>query len=427
MGTGISILAVIFLLALSAFFSISETAMTAASRARLTSWEKEGNKLAALVNRLRERKDRVIGTLLLGNNLINILASALATSVLIRLFGDAGVFYATAVMTILVLIFAEVLPKTYALQHPDKVAVVLAPAVQLFVWMFAPLVGLTGWIVQWALRLFGAEASAAAAGGHIEALRGMIELHRGPEEEVRQQRAMLRSVLDLADVDVGQIMLHRKNVTMIDASGPVTKIIEDVLRSPYTRLPVYRENPDNITGILHVKSLLRQLQEQEGRVGSIDIETLASEPWFIPESTTLFDQLQAFRARCEHFAVVVDEYGTFMGIVTLEDILEEIVGEIDDELDVTVTGVRKQSGGAYLVDGKVTIRDLNRAFEWNLPDDKDFATVAGLVIHEAKTIPEVGLNFTFYGFRFDIMRRVRNQITLIRVTPPEKRIHAEAA
>lgn len=259
-----------------------------------------------------------------------------------------------------------------------------------------------------------------STGNHVDVLRGVIDLHEGSDREIHDQRAMLRSVLDLADVEIGEIMVHRGNVAMLDATEPADKLIDDVLRSPYTRLPVYDAVADDILGVLHAKVLLRELRANNGAHENIDVAALASDPWYVPDTTTLYDQLQAFRSRREHFALVIDEYGTFKGIVTLEDILEEIVGEIDDEHDVAVSGVRKQAGGGLLVDGTVTIRDLNREFDWNLPDE-DYATLAGLILYEAKTVPEAGQSFTFYDFRFDIMKRQRNQLTLIRMTPPMKK------
>ena len=183
------------------------------------------------------------------------------------------------------------------------------------------------------------------------------------------------------------------------------------------RLPLWRDDPDNIIGVLHAKALLRRMWEQDFNLDALDINELINSPWFIPEQTPLLDQLEAFRARREHFALVVDEYGSFLGIVTLEDILEEIVGEIDDEHDDQVKGVTAEADGGYLVDGRVTIRDLNREFEWALPDE-EAATLAGLVLHEARRIPDVGQCFKFHGFRFDIVQRQRHQITEIRITPP---------
>ncbi|MCB9991671.1 MAG: HlyC/CorC family transporter [Rhodospirillales bacterium] len=422
----LSVIAIFVLLILSAFFSGSETALTAASKARLHSLAKAGNKRAVLVNKIREKKERMIGALLLGNNLVNILASALATSVLIKVFGEAGVVYATLVMTLLVLIFAEVLPKTYALHFADKMAMFIAPVIHAVTIVLAPVVEMITALVRFVLRLAGVDISMVSAGSHAELLRGVIEMHTGPEEETNEQRAMLRSILDLADVEVCEVMTHRKNVTMIDAAQPVEKIIEELLDSPYTRVPLYRDNQDNIVGIIHVKSMVKEIQAQDGKTDKIDPVALATEPWYIPEATTLFDQLQVFRQRREHFAIVVDEYGSFMGVVTLEDIIEEIVGEIEDEMDEIVAGVRKQPNGTYLVDGDVTIRDLNREFEWDLPDNH-YSTVAGLILHEAEMIPEAGQSFNFFGLRFDIVKRQRNQITLVRITPKKKKPAEEAA
>jgi Mg2+/Co2+ transporter CorB len=418
----LSITAILVLLGMSAFFSGSETALTAASKVRMHSKAKEGDKRAALVNKIRERKDRMIGALL-GNNLVNILASALATSVLIKIFGQAGVIYATAAMTVTVVIFSEVLPKTYALHDADGVAMKIAPVVYLVIKIFAPITELVAQIVRWVLKLFGVDISMVSAGSHMELLRGAIELHQGPEEETIQQRAMLRSILDLADVSVGEIMTHRRNVTMIDASQSPDKIITEVLESPYTRIPLWKDNPDNIIGVIHTKALLKEMQALGGKTSAIDVESIAAEPWFVPDTTTLYDQLQAFRQRREHFALVIDEYGSLMGVVTLEDILEEIVGDIDDEHDKTVAGVRRQANGTFLIDGTVTIRDLNREYEWNLPDE-DYSTLAGLILHESQMVPDAGQSFYFYGFRFDVVRRQRNQLTLIRVTPPAKKATA---
>jgi Mg2+/Co2+ transporter CorB len=413
-----SFLGILFLVALSAFFSGSETAFTAASAVRLLAKEKEGDKRAALVNRLRAKKDRLLGALLLGNNLVNNLSPALATAILMQIFGEAGVFYAAIIMTVLVLIFAEVLPKTYALHNASGMAMAVAPFIRWVVIIFAPISEAVTWIVRNCLKLFGIDISRVGKGSHLELLRGVIEMHHGQEEAIQEQRAMLRSILDLADVDVQDIMIHRQNVTMIDGATPMTDIVQQVLDSPYTRLPIWQDDPENIIGVLHVKLLLRALNKVEGNAENLNLKDIILEPWFIPETTDLYEQLQAFRERKEHFAIVVDEYGAFMGIVTLEDILEEIVGEIDDEHDQNVRGVRKVGSGRYLINGAVTIRDLNREFEWGLPDE-DYATIAGLILHEAEVLPKAGQSFMFHGFRFDIISRKGNQITKIRLSVPE--------
>ncbi len=410
--------AILFLLILSGFFSGSETAFTAASRGRLHRFEQQGSRRAATVNRLRAQPERLIGAILLGNNLVNILASALATSLLIGIVGAAGVVYATIAMTLLVLVFGEVLPKSYAIHNADRMALALAPFLRPIVFLLAPITRTVQVIVRATLGLFGVRIGGAFdTPPSEEELRGTIDLHALDEEAERDERAMLHSVLDLADVEVGEIMIHRKDVVTVDADDPPSAIIDQVLASPYTRIPLWRESPDNVVGVLHAKALLREERWQGGEREKVDTLAISTPPWFVPESTSLLDQLHAFRRRREHFALVVDEYGSLMGIVTLEDILEEIVGEIADEHDIAVSGVRSMADESFIARGDVTIRDLNRQFDWHLPDDRA-ATVAGLVMHEARRIPEAGQHFDFYGFRFEILRRARNQITSIRITPP---------
>ncbi|MCA8907149.1 MAG: HlyC/CorC family transporter [Rhodospirillaceae bacterium] len=410
-------LAILLLLALSAFFSGSETALTAASHARMHQLAQDGDARAKMVNRLRENKEHLIGAILLGNNLVNILATAMATAVLTTLVGEAAVPLATVIMTLLVLIFAEVLPKTYAIQHADPMARGIAPVLRMVIAALFPIVKAITFLVRMLLRLFGAGRSAISMGDYVDELRGAIELHRGPEQDVAVERAMLRSILELGEVEVAEIMTHRRNVLAVDVDQPVSEIIATVVDSPYTRVPLFESDADNVIGVLHAKDLLRAVRRHDGDLTQAAITELAAKPWFIPDTTSLIDQLQAFRTRREHFALVVDEYGSLQGVVTLEDILEEIVGEIADEHDLPVAGVRPQPNGSLLIDGTVTIRDLNRRFEWRLPDDSA-STIAGLVLYEAQRIPEVGQVFTFHGFRFEILRRQRNQITLLRLTPP---------
>lgn len=417
-------LAVLVLITLSGFFSSSETALTAVSRARMHSLEKEGDKRAKTVNLLLESKDRLIGALLLGNNLVNILASAIATAFFINLVGESGVVYATLIMTLIVLIFAEVLPKTYALNNSDKLALAIAPIIRVVVFVFSPVTALISHIVYFTMKICGVRAEEGNLASLAEQeLRGAIDLaHENEGEDIRtrestEKRAMLRSILDLVDVEVEDVMTHRRHVVSINADEAIETIVDQVLNSPYTRLPVWQDDNDNIIGVIHAKVLLKEMRAVSGKIDDLDIKTIVLEPWFIPETTSLFDQLQAFRERKEHFAVVVDEYGSFQGIATLEDILEEIVGEIDDEHDLAVAGVKAQGDGTYLVDGTVTIRDLNREFDWELPDE-DYVTVAGLILHESQMVPDAGQSFAFYGYRFKIMKRLRNQLTLISVKPP---------
>jgi Mg2+/Co2+ transporter CorB len=423
-GLGLTIASIAVLLALSGFFSGSETALTAASRARMNRLAEEKNKRAALVLKLTEDLERLIGALLLGNNLVNILASALATSVFVALFGNAGVVYATLVMTALVVIFAEVLPKTYAITNTDRFALAVAPMVRIVTLVFVPVTIAVRFIVRGTLGIFGVDVSETVnvLSPHDE-LRGAINLHLREGGVVKRDRDMLGGILDLQDLDVSDVMVHRKNIIMIDASASNEDIVAEVLAAPHTRLPLWLDEPENIVGVLHVKDLLRALASADWKSEAIDILHLATEPWFVPDATPVQSQLNAFLRRKSHFALVVDEYGVLMGLITLEDILEEIVGDISDEHDVEHARVRLQPDGSVIVSGAVPIRDLNRKLDWHLPDD-EATTVAGLVIHEARAIPEVGQAFTFHGFKFEILRRQRNQLAVLRVTPLRPKVQA---
>jgi Mg2+/Co2+ transporter CorB len=424
-GLGITLGAIIGLLIVSAYFSASETALTAASRARMHALEEDGSRRARIVNRLLLTRERLIGAILLSYNLANIAASALATSALLALFGDAGVAYATIVMTVLVVLFAEVLPKTYAIVNADRMALAVAPALRLVVALLAPVTAAMQFVARQTLRLFGISVSAdtEVLSAHEE-LRGAIELHHKEGGVVKLDRDMLGGVLDLRELTVSDIMVHRTNMDAIDADLPTEKIVDAALKSSHTRVPLWRGEREEIVGILHAKMLLRALREARGDVGKIDVMSLATPPWFVPDQTTLKDQLNAFLKRKSHFAIVVDEYGEVMGLVTLEDIIEEIVGDITDETDIAAALAKPQPDGSVIVDGSVPLRDLNRLMEWDLPEE-EATTVAGLVIHGAQTIPDMGQSFTFHGFRFEILRRQRNRITSLRVTPVDNARYAD--
>jgi magnesium and cobalt exporter, CNNM family len=413
------------LLAASAFFAASETALTGASRASMLRLSRQGNRDADVVSSLFEMRQRLIGALLLGNNIANIGASALATGIFTEWFGQVGVLYATGVMTVLVVIFAEVLPKTIAINAPDRVSLLVARPMRATVYILGPLLTVIEVVVRVLMRMIGIKVGAnQPILSPIEGLRGAVDLlhHEGKVE--KHDRDMFGGLLDLRELQVSDVMVHRTEMVMVNADLPSEELVREVLSTEYTRIPLWREKPENIIGVLHAKDLLRAILASDGDTSKIDVTAIALPPWFVPEMRPVSEQLKAFRRRKTHFALVVDEYGEVEGMVTLEDILEEIVGDISDEHDVVVAGVRAQPDGSVVVDGSVPIRDLNRAMDWRLPD-QEATTVAGLVIHEARSIPDRGQSFTFHGFRFRVLRRERNRITALRIVPVTRETEIE--
>jgi len=417
MPISLDVVVIMVSIAAAAFFAGAETALTAASRARMHALEMGGDKRAKLVNRLIGMRGRLISAMLLGGQLVTIGSSAIATSLLLDVFGDRGVWAATVIMTALIVVFGEVTPKTIAIAYPDRVSLFIAPAVLFFVTVFGPIVSAVETLVRGFLRLCGVSLTERDPGvtGHEELMGAVDILHREGGVE-REERDMFGGLLELAEIPVSDIMVHRTKMRLIDADLPPEELVREVIDSPYTRMPLWRGEPDNIVGLVHAKDLLRAYAAVGGDAKKLKVGELMHEPWFIPESTTLRDQLQAFLRRGTHSALVVDEYGVVQGLVTLEDIIEEIVGDIRDEHDEAVLGVRKQRDGSVVVEGSVTIRDLNRAMDWSLPDE-EAATVAGLVIHEARAIPEPRQTFSFHGFRFEVLRKQRNRIAALRVSP----------
>jgi Mg2+/Co2+ transporter CorB len=416
-------LAIVFVcLLLSAFFAASETALTASSRARMHRLEKHGSRRAAIVNRLRNARERLIGALLFGNNAVNIAASSIATGIMLDWWGDVGVIYSTVVMTIVIVVFAEVLPKTAAFNSPDRIALMVARPIYWTVRIFAPALVAVEALVRWLLRLIGMKVGQdqSMMSPHEE-LRGTVDLLHHEGGVAKQDRDMFGGLLDLRDLVVSDVMIHRTEMITVCADDPAEEIINAVLQSPVTRVPLWSGRPENIIGVLHAKDLLRAIQAaNDDLLSKLDVQAIARPPWFVPDIRPVSEQLKAFRRRRTPFALVVDEYGEVMGLVTLEDILEEIVGDITDEHDVAVPGVRPQPDGSVNADGGVPIRDLNRVMDWNLPDE-EATTIAGLVIHEARSIPEPGQTFTFHGFRFRVLRRDRNRIASLRITPLAKK------
>jgi len=410
----------ILILAISGLISAAETAMTAASRGRMHQLERDGDRAARRVNLLLTDRERMIGAILLSYNVLNIFASSLTTSVLSAMFPHGSVMgplIATGIMSVLVVVFAEILPKTLAIAHPDNVARILSIPTYWTVRIFGPIANGAQWIVRQTLRPFGVNLSMETdvLAAHEE-IRGAVEYHHSEGLVESGDRWMLGGVLDLAEMDVSEVMVHRMAIALIDVDLPPRELLAEVLESGHSRMPLYRDDAENIVGVLHAKDLLQALADADGKIDALKVADIMREPWFIPETTSLKDQLAAFLKRQNHFALVVDEYGALQGLVTLEDILEEIVGEIEDEHDVAVAGVKPGPDGWIEVEGAVTIRDLNRAMNWDLPDD-EAVTIAGLLIHEARRIPDTGQTFAFHRHQFRVIDRKGNQITRLQISP----------
>ena len=401
---------IFLLILLSGFFSSSETALTAVSEARIHELALQGNKRANTIEKILAKKEKMISTILIGNNLVNIVVSVYATSFAISFFGEFDLIFVTILLTIFLVIFAEVMPKTYAFNNADKLALAVAPVINFFIFILTPATFITEMLAK-----IVSKPKIKDEDAKTEELRGMIRLHAGNESRGKERSKMMSSMLDMDEVTIEAVMTHRGGVTMIDIAEEPEEAFKIIGESPYTRIPIYSGTPDNIIGILHAKELFRTLRRRNFKdIKNVKLSELMSQPYFAPETTLLLDQLEVFKTRREHFAVVVDEYGDFRGIVTLEDIIEEIVGEIDDETDIKVKGVKSQPDGSFIIDGSVTIRDLNRSLGWHLPD-QNANTIAGLVLYESKTIPEPGQEFRFHNIRFRILQKKANFISQLRL------------
>lgn len=409
----IPFISILGLILFSAFFSGSETGLMSVTEAKIHKLKMEGNKRAATVSKLLEDKERLIGSILLGNNIVNIGASALATSLAISLVGESGVIYATAIMTILVLVFAEVMPKTYAVRNAQGVALAVAPLFVLITKLLSPVTIAVQIFVSKVIALISDENMDTMTG--VEVLRGAVDMYHLEGNVSKEHKDMLSGVFDLQDITVEEVMIHRSDLNSISIDETNDKIISYIAESVHSRIPVWKGAPDQIIGFLYGKDIFRVVHNYKGDLEKLDLKKYIRTPWFVPESLTLKNQLKGFRERQEHIALVVDEYGSVTGMLTLEDILEEVVGEIDDEHDEpTDRRIKKMKDGTYNINGDITLRDLNRETEWALKDE-EATTLAGYIFAHAQTIPEVGEEFEIGEFKFKILERENNQLTKIKV------------
>ena len=410
----------VLLLICSFFFSGTETALTAVSAPLLHEQEKQGNKRAALLNRLRAKSDKLLGTLLFGNNIVNIATTALSTSIMISFFGEhLGVVLSTCVVSVVILVFSEILPKTYALSIPYTFSIKVTPILNICVHLFSPFVAALSWVSKCALHFLPRSTQTLDAEEKLKAeIRGTLDLDKGTA--LAQEQSMLKSVLDLDDVTVEDVMQHRSHIVSLNIATSPKDIFTFISQTPFSRIPLWKGRRDNIVGVLHVKAVLKMMTRAENERKKLNILDYCAKPWFILNTTNLMDQLHAFKKRREHFALVVNEYGDLQGLVTLEDVLEEIVGDISDENDKPEESIlqpTKTESGAWRVDGSTTIRDLTRHFKWELPDE-NATTIAGLVLYLAERIPKEGKTFMLGGFTFVVAGREGNRLTYIDILPP---------
>ena len=402
----------IILVILSGFLSGSETAITATSKARILYKKKKGSKRAGYVLELLNKKDNVISTLLLSNNLVNILASSLATAFFYDLFGVEGIFYATLIMTVVIVIFAEVLPKTYAINRPNRTALLISPIIYylnkiLFIFVF---------VINLIVRLIFRKNENDIKNNDLqseEELKGVIDLYKTSNPDYEQEKDMLQSILQLNDITVEEIFTHRKNIYSIDTSLNTNEIINKINNSRYTRIPFWKDNPENIIGLLNVRTLNIDLKNHN-ESKEIIFDKI-SNPWFIPETTNLLEQLVEFKKRKEHLAFVVDEFGELLGLITLEDIIEEIVGEIVDEIDVPENDFKLNNYGKMIINGEKNIRDLYKSFDLD-PPEIESSTIAGYILDMSKKIPSYGELFKDNFFTYKILSHSKKQISKVEIS-----------
>ncbi len=406
---------VLVLVGISAFFSWSETAVVSCSMAKIHRLSGEGDKRAKRVEKLMKYKESLMGTILLCNNVVNILSSAIATSLLINTFGEAGIVYATIIMTVLILVIGEIAPKTHALKNAERVALASASILWVLVKILNPITKTIQKFIDSTMKIFAGKKKKEKLISDLDEIRGTIELKHKEGSMFKYDKDMIGSILDLGEVEIGNIVIHRKNIESINVDQDIADIIKQAFEIGHTNIPLWKKDHDNIVAILNMKKVVKMLHHNVREIKNISLESVTSEPWFVPSTNTLRNQLFSFRKKKNKFAVVVDEYGVVLGIITLEDILEEIVGEINDDNRREVAKIIKVKNDFYKVPGEAPIRDVNRKLNWELPEDNEVSTIAGFVVDKIERIPEEEEEFTIDGFMFKILTKENNKIILLKV------------
>lgn len=406
-------LLVLFLLFVSGLISCFETAITAASRAKIHRRAMEGNKRAKILENLLKNRESVVSVMLLANNAVNIAASAVTTKVVIDVLGEEWLVLATAILTIMIIVFVEILPKTIAIKFTDKVAMFFAPVINVLFKIFSPIMLIIQKIVSLPLSFFDGEKRTKAS--ELEEIRDTVDLKAKEGSIFKYDKDLLGGVLDLSDTEISEIMVHRKDIESLDASLPIADIAKYAATATHTRIPLWRGNKENIVAILNVKKLLSALYFYKGDVEQFVLSSVTSSPWFVPASNSLRSQLFAFRKRRKHLAMVVDEYGSLSGLITLEDILEEIVGEIkEDEGGGAEINIIKTKSGAYKIAGKTLIRDINKKLDLDITESEDAYNLAAFIIGRLGRIPEEKESFSLDNNNFEIIKKSGHDLIWIK-------------
>lgn len=409
-STQMYVISVVGLTFFSALISCFETSITAASRAKIHRLT-HNIPQAKLVEKLLKNRERVVNTMLLANNISNIIASAITTNLLIELFGEIGVVYATFILTFLVVVFGEILPKNYAIKNPENIAIFFATTINFLFTIFAPLL----FFIQKISDLFLSNVkNKHHHKSDLEEIRETVDFKAKEGAIVQYDKSLLDGVLDLSDTEIGEIMVHRKDINSINIDLPIAEIIELATASIYTRLPLWKNNKDNVVAILNTRRLLNAAYYCRGNLRKINLLDQTSEAWFVPTSNSLRSQLVSFRKKKKRFALVVNEYGSLQGLITLEDILEEIVGEIKEQDDLNLNIVKIKSG-AYKITGRTLIRDINRQLAWDLEEGEDAYNLAAFIINILGRIPEEKESFAIEGYVIEVLKKRDQDLVLLRV------------
>lgn len=408
---------VLLLIVVSAFFSGSETAVTGISKAKIHQLSKSGDSKASILKKLYANLPHTITTILVANQMTNHVASTIITWITVDTLGESFVPLIATIFGFIIIVYAEIVPKMIAISNTNKYGMLVVGVLDKAVTVMHHVTNVLEFCAKKSLELFGFDINhnKKETGDDEEELKGAIDLHVTGQDE-KQEKLLLNNILELDNVEVSNVMVHRGKLFSIKASLTINEAKKIILNCPYTRIPVWKKNPENIIGILHTKTLLKKIASSDGAASNCTVESIATTPWFIPETTRLLNQLQAFKDRHEHFALVVDEYGDLQGVITLEDILEEIVGEIIDEYDVLDNAIKMQEDGSIITNGMVSVRELNRDFEWELPEDEDFSTIAGLVMSRTRNIPNKGAIIQVEGFQIEILKRSKTSINTVKIT-----------